>query len=169
MIKDFMEFLAGNDLRSLGKSSDIFSLINDQNSFDKLFGLLYNNDRATVMKVVDTIEKITLTKKEYLQKHKLEIIKLCEEVENIELKWHLAQLLERLKYTNDEIKIVKKILAKWILDKKESKIVRVNSIQSLFELEKIYKNKQNNFLEIVNKIKQENISSINARIKKLGL
>ena len=169
MTKDFTEFLAGNDLRSLGKNSEIFALIKDQKSFDKLFGHLYNNDRAIVMKTIDLIEKITLEHKEYLQKYKLEIIKLCEEVKNIELKWHLAQLLARLKYTNDEIKIVKKILEKWVQDKKESKIVRVNSLQSLYELEKIYKNNQNDFIEIVNIIKQENIASVNARIKKLGI
>ena len=64
MAKDFMFLLAGNDLRSLGKSSEIFSLIKDQKSFDKLFGYLFNNDRTTVMKAIDIIEKITVTKKE---------------------------------------------------------------------------------------------------------
>ena len=35
-ITDIAELLAGDDLRSPGKSSEIISLINDQNSFDKL-------------------------------------------------------------------------------------------------------------------------------------
>ena len=169
MIKDFTELLTGDDLRSLGKSSEIISLINDQNSFDKLFTYLYYNDRAIVMKTIDLIEKITLEHKEYLQKHKLEIFNMSNDAKNIELKWHLAQLIVRINYTNNEIKIVWKILEKWILDTKESKIVRVNSLQSLYEIVKDNNEYQNNLMKIVKIIREENISSINARIKKLGL
>ena len=169
MTKNFIKLLTGNDLRSLGKSSEIIALINNQMSFNELFGYLYNNDRAIVMKTIDVIEKITITSKEYLQKHKLDIIKLCKEVENIELKWHLAQLLDRLICSEDELIIIIKILEKWILDKKESKIVRVNSLQSLYKLVKIHTEYQEEFTEIVDEIKKEDIASINARIKKLGL
>ena len=169
MAKDFTELLAGDDLRSLGKSSEIISLINDQNSFDKLFTYLYNSDRAIVMKTIDLIEKITLEHKEYLQKHKFEIFNMSSDAENIELKWHLAQIIVRIKYTYNEIKIVWKILEKWILDKKESKIVRVNSLQSLYEIVKNNNEYQNNLIKIVKIIREENISSINTRIKKLGL
>jgi len=169
MTKDFTELLAGDDLRSLGNSSEIISLINDQNSFDKLFTYLYNNNRAIVMKTIDLIEKITLEHGEYLQKHKLEIFNMSNNADNIELKWHLAQIIVRIKYTHDEIKTVWKILEKWILDKKESKIVRVNSLQSLYEIVKNNNEYQNNLLKIVKIIREENIASINARIKKLGL
>ena len=169
MAKDLLELLAGNDLRSLGKSSDIISLIGDQKTFDELFIHLYNQNRAIVMKTIDVIEKITLKNKEYLQKHKSEILKISKNVENIELKWHLAQILARIKYANDEMEIVWKTLKQWILNKGESKIVLVNSLQSLYEIVKEnnkYENDMNNVLKI---IKQENIASINARIKKLGL
>jgi len=169
MIKDFTELLVGDDLRSLGKSLEIIPLINDQKSFDELFTYLYNNNRAIVMKTIDLIEKITLEHKEYLQKHKLEIFNMSNDVENIELKWHLAQIIVRINYTYNEIKIVWKILEKWIIDKRESKIVRVNSLQSLYEIVKNNNEYQNNLIKIVKKIKEENISSINARIKKLGL
>jgi len=169
MIKNFTELLMGYDLRSLGKSSEIIPLINSQNTFDRVFTYLYNNDRAIVMKTIDIIEKISLEHKEYLQKHKLEIINMSNSVENIELKWHLAQIIARIKYTNSEIKSVYKILEKWIIDKKESKIVRVNSLQSLYEIAKNNNEYKNNLIKIVKKIKEENISSINARIKKLGL
>jgi len=161
--------LAGDDLRSLGKSSEILSLIRDQYSFDKLFTYLYNNDRAIVMKTIDLIEKISLEHKEYLQKYKLEILNMSNDAVDIELKWHLAQILVRLEYTKAEIKIVLKILIKWILDKKESKIVRVNSLQSLYEITKSNNEYQNVLIKIVKQIRKENISSLNARIKKLGL
>jgi methionyl-tRNA formyltransferase len=169
MAKDFLELLTGNDLRSLGKNSEIISLINDQKTFDELFIHLYNQDRAIVMKTIDVIEKITLKHKEYLQKHKSEILKISKNVENIELKWHLAQILARIKYANDEMEIVWKILKQWIVNKGESKIVRVNSLQSLYEIVKENNKYENDLKNIVKTLKQENIASINARIKKLGL
>jgi len=169
MTSNLTELLAGNDLRSLGNSSEILSLVNDQNSFDKLFKYLYNKDRAIVMKTIDVIEKITLKHEEYLQKHKLEILNISKDAENIELKWHLAQILARIKYTDNEILSVLKILEEWILNKKESKIVRVNSLQSLYELVKSNNEYRNKLNKIVSVIRLENISSINARIKKLGL
>jgi len=104
-MKDFKELFAGDDLRSLGKSSEIVSLINNQKSFDKLFAYLYNNDRAIVMKTIDLIEKITLVHKEYLQKHKLEIFNMSNDAGNIELKWHLAQIIIRIKYTKVKLKL----------------------------------------------------------------
>ena len=169
MTNDFMELLAGDDLRSLGKSSKILTLINNQNSFDELFTYLYNNDRAIVMKTIDLIEKITMEDRKYLQKHKSEILNLSNDAKNIELKWHLAQIIVRLEYTNGELKIVWKILEKWIVDKKESKIVRVNSLQGLYEIVKNNCEYQNNLKKIVKTIKEENISSLNSRIKKLEL
>jgi len=169
MTNDFMELLAGDDLRSLGKSSKILTLINNQNSFDELFTYLYNNDRAIVMKTIDLIEKITIEDRKYLQKHKSEILNLSNDAKNIELKWHLAQIIVRLEYTNVELKIVWKILEKWIVDKKESKIVRVNSLQGLYEIVKNNCEYQNNLKKIVKTIKEENISSLNSRIKKLEL
>jgi len=166
-MKNFNNLLTGDDLRSLGNSSEIISKITDQKTFDKLFKYLFNNNRATVMKTIDVIEKVTLENSKYLQKHKVEIINLSNDTENIELKWHLAQLLGRLEYTNIEIKNVWGILKKWTLDKTEGKIVRVNSLETLYGITKLERIYSNEFDEIIKSIKKENIPSINARIKKL--
>ena len=168
-MKNLNNLLAGNDLRSLGNSSDIILIINDQESFDKLFEYLYNSDRAIIMKTIDVIEKITLENNNFLQKHKLEIMDLSRNAKNIELKWHLAQLLGRIKYTKDEIINVWNILKEWILNKKESKIVRVNSLQTLYDFVKINRDFNTEFNEIIKEISKENIPSINARIKKIKL
>ena len=133
-----------------------------------LFKYLHHKDRVVIMKTIDLIEKISLKHKEYLQKHKSKILNMSMKTENIELKWHLAQILERVKYTKNEIKIVWKILGKWVLDKNESKIVRVNSLQSLYEIAKINNEYQSELVKIIEIIGKENIASINARIKKLG-
>jgi len=168
-MQKFDKFFEGDDLRSLGKSSEIISNIKTQKDFDELFEYLYHDNRAVVMKSADVIEKITLTKANYLNKHKTEIIELSNKSENKEFKWHLAQLLGRLNYTPDELFIVWEILKKMALNTKESKIVRVNSIQSLYDLLKIDNEFVLDFKEIISVIKEENVPSINARIRKLNL
>jgi hypothetical protein len=167
-MKDLNSLLAGNDLRSLGKSSEIIPLIDDQKSFDKLFEYVYNNDRKIAMKTIDVIEKATSKNTGFLQKHKLEIIALSKAAKNIEFKWHLAQLLGRIKCTPGEIVIVWNILKEWVLNKKESKIVRVNALQTLHDLVKIDTGLNTEFNEIIKKISKENIPSLNARIKRLS-
>lgn len=69
LMKTFRELLNGGDLRSIGKSNEVVTLITDQESFDNFF-LLFSNKRIVVMRAADVIEKITATSPKYLNKHK---------------------------------------------------------------------------------------------------
>ena len=163
----FEQLLKGSDLRTIGNSNKVVHLVTNQQSFDELFKLLFHTDRHIVMRAADAIEKITKIDSAYLQPHKKQLIKLCTTVNNYELKWHLAQLIPRLILTEHEIRILWEILIKWAANKNESKIVRVNSIQGLSDLLPGDEDYKRQFKDLISSIKKENISSINARIKKL--
>ena len=163
----FDDILKGGDLRSIGQSNKVVSLINDQQSFDGLFQQLYHVDRKVVMRAADAIEKITVNNPDYLKQHKNDILKLCNTARNIELKWHLALLVSRLSLTKTQIGTVWQKLMSWATDPKESKIVRVNSIQGLFNLLTQHKELEQDFNLTLTEIEKENIPSINARIRKL--
>ena len=105
----------------------------------------------------------------FLAEHKQDIINLLNAAVDKELKWHLALIASRLDLTNDELGAVWDKLIKWATDKSESKIVRVNSIQSLFEIVKINNELKRDFDLMVKNIQAENIPSINARLKKLKI
>jgi hypothetical protein len=166
-MKNFEELLQGKDLRSLGENHKIISLVDNQEAFDELFKYLYSDNRNIKMKTIDVIEKITLKESKYLQDHKGEIINLTFDVQDIEFKWHIAQILGRLKYTKNETEKVLRKLTEWILNTNESKIVRVNALQSLYDLSKNDKELRKKFSEIIQYIKKENVPSIKARIKKI--
>ena len=159
--------LTGGDLRSIGRSNEIVSLIKNQKEFDTLFELLFTSDRILVMRAADVIEKVTQTHKEFLAPHKEDIINLCKIAVDKELKWHLALLVPRLILHSSELNQVWQMLSDWAMNKKESKIVRVNSIQGLFELLQIKKELTTEFSQILNQIEMEKIPSLTARIKKL--
>jgi hypothetical protein len=166
-MSNFQDILKGGDLRSIGKANEIVAIVRTQNDFDELFNGLNHSDRKVVMRTADAIEKITLKKPDYLQQHKREIMSLCEFAIDIELKWHLALLVSRLSLTKEEFKNAWAILTQWATNTNESKIVRVNAIQGLFNLSQQNHELSQDFNATLAEIGKEKIPSINARIRKL--
>ncbi len=166
-ISNFLQYLEGGDLRSIAGTNEIVRLVNSQSDFDALFKYLFFDDRRVVMRTADAIEKITLRKRDYLIKYRQAIIELMTTAVDKELKWHLALMSSRLVLSPQQLAIVWNQLRQWAEDKKESRIVRVNSIQALFELSDNNRQLSQEFDAIVQQIATENIPSINARLKKL--
>jgi len=144
-MNNLIKYQKGGALRSIADADKVVSLIKTQTEFDELFELLFSKDRLIVMRAVDAVEKKTLKNPGFLTKHKQDIINLINTAIDKELKWHLALIASRLDFTNDELGIVWYKLTKWATDKKESRIVRVNSIQTLFGLTKINKELKRDF------------------------
>jgi hypothetical protein len=166
-MENIEDLLKAGDLRSLGQSGIIVYQIINQQSFDELFKLLFHKDRKVVMRAADVIEKITIKKFSFLMKHSSELVRLMENSTNIELKWHLALLITRVPLKNKRAGKVWQILAMWATDKKESRIVRVNALQALFDLSKENKKLSRDFNLIVETVITDNIPSIMARLRKL--
>jgi len=164
---EFIEkYLQGGDLRSIGISEKLLKLIKNQKDFDILFNYLNNSNRLISMRAADAIEKITIKHPQYLKSHKKEILQLTSKPIEKELKWHLALLIPRLNLTIKEIEGQWEILQTWASNTSESKIVRVNSLQALYELSNKSPDLILEFNTIINQIESEKIPSINARIRK---
>ena len=167
--EELYKLLIGGDLRSIGQANVIVQLVHDQKTFDALFQFIYNKDRLIVMRAADAIEKITRIQPNFLTNYTKAVIELSSISKDKELKWHLAQIASRLILNKEEQQILFSILKKWVKNQTESKIVRVNSLQTLFEMSKNNNLIRLEFDEIIKELKKENAASINARIKKLGL
>ena len=161
--------LSGGDLRSIGNSGQLINLIKNQEDFDHLIKYLNHPDRLISMRAADAIEKITLHHTDYIQKHKKLILKLTGQPLEKEIKWHLALLVPRLNLSKKELESQWKIFNTWAADKSESKIVRVNALQALYELANKYPALQKALNDIVKKIGSDNTPSLNARLRKLKL
>jgi hypothetical protein len=167
-MKQFVKLLSGGDLRSNGRSNDAVLKVRNEDDFDELFKCLFYENRVVRMRAGDAIEKITFQYPSYLQTHKTALMDLCCTIKDKELKWHLALLISRLELTDKEKEIAWQTLTAWATDKTESKIVRVNSIQALYEIAERDNFFAKDFELVTDQIKSENISSLNARIKKLS-
>lgn len=162
-----MQLLSGGDLRSIGNSESLVSAVQNQMDFDELFALLFHSDRIIVMRAADVVEKITATLPGLLAKHTGSIFDLSHQAKNKELKWHLALLIPRLSLDQQELAQAWDILRDWAKDQTNSRIVRVNSTQGLFELMKWDSRRREEFLHLLEELQKEKIPSLTARIKKL--
>lgn len=166
-MQSLKKFLEGGDLRSIADVDQLVPLIQSQSDFDLLFRYLFSGDRLITMRAIDAVEKITSGNSSYLGKHKERLIDFLETASDKEFKWHLALLVSRIDLNQRELGRVWKKLSDWAKDKSESKIVRVNSLQSLFDLSQKHDHLKSNLALIIGEVCKENIPSINARIKKL--
>src|SRR5215467_6481341 len=95
--------LRGGDRRSIGRSNDVVKLVlRAPKRFAELMQCLWSNDPIVRMRAADAAEKISATRPELLRHYKAELLGLLAEAEQIELRWHLAQMIPRLPLTQGE-------------------------------------------------------------------
>lgn len=164
---NFAHLLLGKDRRSVARMNEVVRSVQDQETFDELFGLLLHHERLLVIRAADAIEKIVSKKREFLFPHKDQLLTLFRGAVHQSLKWHLALLVPRLELDPDQVKEVWGILSYWAQNPNERKIVRVNSLQGLFDLSHRYSGYSDAFGHTLQALEHERIPSLQARIKKL--
>lgn len=165
--QNFTNLLLGKDLRTIKQNSIVVRAVSDQNSFDELFSLVFHRERPLVLRAVDAVEKVTSKKPEYLIPHKEQLLAVLKSADHKELKWHIAQLIPRVELDKRELAEVWHILTYWALNKNESKIVRVNSLQGLWDLSKLHPEFKKDLDKTIQTMEHELIPSIQARIRKI--
>lgn len=166
-IASFSNLLMGKDFRRVRQNSIVVTSVRDQESFDELFRLALHHERPLVMRAVDAVEKITLKHPEFLAPHKEQLLSILKSADHKALKRHIAQLISRVELTTEELAEVWHLLSYWARNPNESKIVRVNALQGLFDLSRINPQLKNDFLKTMAAMEHELIPSIQARIRKL--
>jgi hypothetical protein len=122
--------LTGGDRRSIGNVESVIHAVGKKPAlFDVLFGGLSVDDPLVRMRAADAVEKISADQPDLLQPFKKTIIRLAGESRQQEVRWHLAQIIPRLKLTPRERAQVVDILFDYLSD--NSKIVVTFSLQAL--------------------------------------
>jgi len=100
--------------------------------FGELIGGLFVEDPVIRMRSADAVEKITLVKPDLLKPYKRKLLRLAGNIDQQEVRWHLAQILPRLNLGPQEKCRVVEILHGYLDDR--SKIVVTFSLQALADL-----------------------------------
>lgn len=128
-----LQELAGTDRRSTGHADRVAELIADApEQFAIVFDGMANPDAVIRMRAADAVEKASRQSPELLQTHKEQLLREMVNITQIEVRWHVAQMLPRLELDAQERSETLSILEAWLDD--DSQIVRVNAIQALVEL-----------------------------------
>ena len=125
--------LAGNDRRSIGNSNKVARVVLKQPKlFRELMACLWHDNPIVRMRAADAAEKVSAQNPRLLARYKSQLLGLLAETEQIELRWHLAQMIPRLKLTTPERQRAAEALRRYLDDR--SSIVRTFTLQALTDL-----------------------------------
>lgn len=132
-MSDILDKLRGGDRRSIGRVDEVVGdVLEEPSLFASVFRGMLSNDAVVRMRAADAVEKITAKHPEYLQSYKAMLIQQVAEVDQQEVRWHVAQMLPRLDLSEDERARAVEILFDYLND--ESKIVKTFAMQALADL-----------------------------------
>jgi hypothetical protein len=125
--------LGGGDRRSIGRSSEVVTeVLANPALFGSLFAGLFADDPVVRARAADAVEKISVIHPEYLRPYKSKLIGQLARGDQKEVRWHIAQMLPRLQWTQREERQVWEILKIYLQD--TSSIVKTFAMQALADL-----------------------------------
>ncbi|HVZ38601.1 MAG TPA: hypothetical protein VHI13_04950 [Candidatus Kapabacteria bacterium] len=125
--------LSGGDRRSTGRADEVVrDVLARPELFADLIEGLDDADPLVRMRCADAAEKVTREHPEYLLPHRRRCLQLLGQSMEQEGRWHLAQMVPRLRLTRAECVTVVEALFRCLADR--SSIVRTLSMQALADL-----------------------------------
>lgn len=132
-MKDIVDKLRGGDRRSIGRSDEVAQEISaNPKLFAQVLAATLDANPVVRMRAADAIEKASVVNPNLLQPHKNTILKKIAAIPQQEVRWHVAQILPRLKLTPKERDHAVAILFDYLKDK--SSIVKALTMQALADL-----------------------------------
>lgn len=133
MGNDLLKKLEGGDRRSIGRVEDVVrEVLGDPDLFGMLFDGMSHPDPLVRMRSADAVEKLTAYRPEWLAPYKHRLLRQVARCEQQEVRWHVAQLFSRVKWTPRERRSVVNVLTGYLSD--QSKIVKTFSMQALADI-----------------------------------
>lgn len=163
---DVLSKLRGGDRRSIGNVDEVVNAVRKKpDLFEQLVNGVFGEDPVVCMRAADAMEKISLDNPEWLQPFKRKLIQLAKDSQQQELRWHLAQLIPRLKLTPKETATLTAIFFDYLNDK--SKIVVTFAMQALadFVIERAITS--TDVIRAIERLTQTGSPAIQSRGKKL--
>ena len=164
---DIREVLSGGDLRSVGHVDAVVAYIgNDPDRFSELMTGLTDDRPVVRMRSADAMEKVTRRHPKLLRAHRASLFEQLQIVTQQEVRWHLAQLMPRLMWTEDEAADIVHVLTDWF-DTETSNIVIVNSLQAIFDLSAMHPRFRDELKVLLESRLETGSPAVKSRSKKL--
>jgi hypothetical protein len=158
--------LRGGDRRSIGRSHEVAQGISTQPKlFAQVVSAMLDPNPVIRMRAADAVEKASALHPQLLQPHKHIILKRIAAIPQQEVRWHVAQILPRLRLTSKERNHAVAILFDYLEDK--SSIVKTFSMQALADLANQDSRLQKRIVPILEFLTANGTAAMRARGRKL--
>jgi hypothetical protein len=158
--------LEGSDQRSIGRANEVARLVlKEPRRFRELIKCLWDENPVVRMRAADAAEKISAKKPRLLDRHKAELLGLLAEAEQIELRWHLALMIPRLRLTAAERHRAADAVHHYLDDR--SSIVKTFALQALADLSQNDATLRGNLKQLLEQAVQSGTPAMRARARKL--
>ncbi len=132
-MKPIAQTLSGGDRRSTGNSDKVVAdVLNHHEKMPELMVAIQHDDPVVRMRAADAAEKISTTHPELLQPFKRLLLTKIGAIPQQEVRWHVAEIIPRLKLTPKERRDAYALFNSYLTDK--SGIVRTFSMQAMYDL-----------------------------------
>src|SRR5690349_3152849 len=127
------DLLTGGDRRSIGRVADVLRILRRQpHRVGELVATLRDQDPLVRMRAADALEKVSAAHPQLLRPHQRVLLRLARDATQQELRWHLAQLVPRLRLTAHQRLRAAGFFESYLRDR--SAIVRTCAMQALADL-----------------------------------
>src|SRR5277367_654240 len=131
--KKVLDKLRGGDRRSIGQSNEVAALVLGRPTlFPQLMQELWNPDPLICMRAADSAEKVSLRRPDLLMPFKSKLLQLLDAATQQELRWHLDQMVPRLRLSKKDRARAVSVFRRHLED--PSSIVKTNAMQALADL-----------------------------------
>jgi hypothetical protein len=158
--------LQDRDRRSIGRSDEVAALVVKQAKlFRELIQCLWHDDALVRMRAADAAEKVSARNPRLLARYKSQLLGLLAETAQIEVRWHLAQMIPRLQLTLRERQRAAAALRRYLDDR--SSIVRTFALQGLSELSANDTALRSETKQLLEEVLHSGTAAMKARARKL--
>lgn len=166
--KQVLSLLRGGDRRMIGRADQVAAMVGKAPKlFPELIASLWSEDPLVRMRAADAAEKVTRKNRELLQPYKGELLGLMAEIEQQELRWHLAAMVPRLQLNTKQRNLVTSLLVGYLEDR--SSIVKTFALQGLADLAQDDPSIRPGVIEFLRQATRTGTPAMKARSRKLLL
>ena len=125
--------LSGGDRRSIGRANEVVDMaLADPSLFAEVFAGMTDDDPVVRMRAADVAEKVTAARSDLLLPHRSVLLNEVAASQQQEVRWHAAQMIPRLRLTEEELPHAFETPRGYLADK--SRIVQTFAMQALADL-----------------------------------
>jgi hypothetical protein len=158
--------LGGSDRRSIGRADEVARLVlREPRRFRPLIAYLWSENPVLRMRAADAVEKVSAEKPRLLDRYKAELLGRLAETDEIELRWHLALMVPRLRLTAPERHRAAAALQRYLDDR--SSLVKTFALQGLADLARSDPGLRAKVKQLIENAVQSGTPAMKARARKL--